>query len=255
MLVEVEADVFEDGGNATVALLDPRLEHVHRRAADETGDEEIDRAVVELLRRRDLLQLALAHDGDAVAHGHRLDLVVRYVDRRHTEAALDLLDVRAHLDAQLRVEVRQRLVHQKDGGPAYDRATHRDPLALAAGERTRLPLQVRLEVENARGLVDTTADLALRDLRDLQRKRDVVAHAQVRIQRVALEDHRDVATLRREVIDDALADAHDAVGDVLEARDHPQSGGLAAARGSDEDHELPVHDAEVEPVDRGRAVP
>ena len=33
-----------------VVALQRRLEHVHRRAADEAGDEEIDRMVVELLR-------------------------------------------------------------------------------------------------------------------------------------------------------------------------------------------------------------
>ena len=43
-------------------------------------DEHVQRPVVELLGRGDLLQLALAHDRDAVAHRHRLDLVVRDVD-------------------------------------------------------------------------------------------------------------------------------------------------------------------------------
>ena len=74
------------------------------------------RAVVERLRVGDLLQLALAHDGDAVAHRHRLDLVVRDVDRRHAEVGLQLRDLRARLDAQLRVEVRERLVHQERRG-------------------------------------------------------------------------------------------------------------------------------------------
>ena len=117
--------------------------------------------VVELLRRRDLLQLALAHDGDAVAHRHRLDLVVRDVDRRHSELALDLLDVGAHLDAELGVEVRQRLVHQERLRLAHDRAAHRDALPLAARERPRLPLQERLEVEDAGRLLDAPSDLVL----------------------------------------------------------------------------------------------
>jgi hypothetical protein len=73
-----------------VVALQRRLEHVHCGAPDEAGDEEVDGVVVELLRLCRLLQLALAHHGDAVAHGHRLDLVVRHVDRRHAEVALEL---------------------------------------------------------------------------------------------------------------------------------------------------------------------
>ncbi len=45
-----------------------------------------------------------------------------------------------HLHAQLRVEVRQRLVHQERGRVAHDRAAHRDPLALATGEVRRFAL-------------------------------------------------------------------------------------------------------------------
>src|SRR4051812_10045705 len=52
------------------------LEQVHRRAADEAAHEQVDRVVVELLGRGHLLQASPAHDGDAVAHRHRLDLVV-----------------------------------------------------------------------------------------------------------------------------------------------------------------------------------
>ena len=116
--------------------------------------------VVERLRVVDLLQLALPHDGDAVAHRHRLDLVVRDVDRRHAQVALELRDLRARLDAQLRVEVRERLVHQERLRLPHDRATHGDPLPLAAGEGTGLALEEGLEVEDARGVLDTALDLA-----------------------------------------------------------------------------------------------
>ena len=39
--------------------------------------------------------------------------------------------------------------------------------------------------------------------------------------------------------------------DLLEAGEHPQAGGLAAAGGADQDEELAVGDLEVELVDRG----
>ena len=66
--------------------VEPRLDEVHRRRADEGRDEEVDRARVERLRRVDLLHPAVAHHGDALAERHRLDLVVRDVDGRRAEA-------------------------------------------------------------------------------------------------------------------------------------------------------------------------
>ena len=126
------------------------VDEVHRRAADEPGHEPVDREVVELLRRADLLQPALAHDGDPVAHRHRLDLVVGDVDDRGLEALVEARDLGARLDAQLGVEVRERLVHEEHGRLAHDRPTERDALALAARQRLRLAIEVAPEVEDAR---------------------------------------------------------------------------------------------------------
>ena len=83
-------------------------------------------------------------------------------------------------------------------------------------------------------------------LRSRSPKAMLSATRQVRVERVALEHHRDVAVLRRHVVDDAAADRDRAVGDRLEARDHPQRGRLAAARRADEDEELAVLDVERE---------
>src|SRR6187401_2773925 len=124
-------------GDAAVLRLDLRLDQVHRGRADEAGDEEVGRRVVQPLRDVHLLQLAAAHDRDAVAHRHRLDLVVRDVDRRRLELVLQARDVGAHLDAQLGIEVRERLVHQERLRLADDRPAHRDALTLPAGELLR----------------------------------------------------------------------------------------------------------------------
>jgi hypothetical protein len=67
----------------------------------------------------------------------------------------------------------------------------------------------------------------------------------VRIQRVVLEDHRDVAVLRGEIVDHLAPDLQVSRGDVLEPRDHPQRRRLPAARRADEDHELRVADLQV----------
>jgi hypothetical protein len=74
---------------------------------------------------------------------------VRDVHRRRLELALDPRDLGAHLDPQLRIEVRERLVHQERLRLADDRAAHRDALPLAARERARLLLQHLVEPEHA----------------------------------------------------------------------------------------------------------
>ena len=52
----------------------------------------------------------------------------------------------------------------------------------------------------------------------------------------------------RHVVDHAIADRDRAGRELLETGDHPERGGLAAARRSDEDHELPVGDLERQVV-------
>ena len=154
--------------------------------------------------------------------------------------ALELRDLGAHLDPQLRVEVRQRLVHQERGGLADDRASHRHPLALPTGERARLAVEERLEVEDPRRLLHALVDLRLLLPAEAHAEGDVVVDGQVRIERVALEDHRDVAVARRDLVHDPVADADLALGDLLEAGHHPERGRLPAARRADENHELAV---------------
>ena len=125
-------------------------DEVHRRRAHEAGDEEVGRAVVDRLRLVELLQLALVHDRDARGERHRLDLVVGDVDRGLADAVVQLLDLGAHLDAELGVEVGERLVEEEERRVADQRPAHGDALALAAGELAGLALQERLDLQAAR---------------------------------------------------------------------------------------------------------
>ena len=116
-----------------------------------------------------------------------------------------------------------------------------------------LPEHVR-ETEDLRGRFDAALDLAAVDPPHLQPERHVVVGVHVRVEGVVLEDHRHVARLRRQVVDDVAADADHSRRDLLEAGDHPQRARLPATGGPDEDHELPVFDLEVELVDRASPV-
>ena len=232
-----------------------RGQEVHRRRADEPGDEEVDRLLVELARRRDLLEDALAQHADPVAEGHGLGLVVGDVDRRDAEPALQARDLGAHLPAQLGVEVRQRLVEQERVGL---RGRSRGPSPRAgAGHRRGSPACAR----GARCSSSMSAASLTRrwtsssgDLGQAQRERDVLEDGQVRVERVVLEHHRQVAVARRLVVDPLAADEHVAGGDVLQPDDHPQQRRLPAAGRPDEDHELAVGDVEADVVHGGEAV-
>ena len=177
---------------------------------------------------------------------------MRDVDHRRAEVALHPRDLRPHLDAQLGVEVGERLVHQEDLRQPHDRAPHRDALPLAARELARLSVQVLREAEQRRDLAHPRLPDSLLDPRDLEREADVRLDGQIRVERVALEDHRHVAILRREVGDVARTDEDRSSVDLLESSEHAQGGGLARPRRPDEHHQLAVVDVELECVDRRR---
>ena len=96
---------------------------------------------VELGRRAFLLDAPVAQQDHVVGHAHRLDLVVRDVDHRHPQAALQRADLHAHVVAQLRVEVGERLVHQADRVLRHDGARQRHALALTARKLLGLVLE------------------------------------------------------------------------------------------------------------------
>ena len=241
-------DALSADGEDAVAVLDLqcRMEQGHRRRADEAGNEDVVGVVVEILRGGDLLQLAQAHDRYPMPHGHGLDLVVRHVYRRDAELLLQRGDLGAHLDAKLRIEIRQRLVHQEDLGIAHDGATHGNALSLSARELLGLAIEHGGQIEQLRRPLDLLGDFRLRHLAQRQAEADVLAHGHVRIERVALEHHGNVAITRRQIIDHAIPDEQFPICDLLETGDHPQGRGLAAAGRAHQHEELAVLNIDAE---------
>ena len=68
----------------------------------------------------------------------------------------------------------------------------------------------------------------------------------MRIERIVLEHHRDVAILRVEVVHHPLADLDPPAGDFLETGDHPQQRRFPASRRTDQNDELPVARLDVD---------
>ena len=177
------------------------------------------------------------------------------VQEGDADAFLQRLQFDLERAAQLRVERAERLVEQQHGRVEDERAGQRDPLLLAAGQLTRPPLRERGHLDQVESLVHAAFDIGLGELAVPQAERHVVSHVKEREQRVALEHRVDVAPVRRHVGDIGAVEQDLARGRLLEARDQPQGGGLAAARRAEQGEELAAGHGQVDVVDRDLAEP
>jgi hypothetical protein len=169
---------------------------------------QVDRVGVELARCRELLEDPALEHRDPVAERHRLGLVVGDVDRGDPEPPLQAGDLGAHLAAQLGVEVGQRLVEQERLGVrtiARPIATRwRWPPERLPGLRSRCSSSSSV-LEASRTFLSTSSFGAPAQP---EREGDVLVDRQVRVERVVLEHHREVAVARSEVVDLLAADDH-----------------------------------------------
>ncbi len=186
VLVE-EADLLRPHGEVPTAPLGQVGD------AHEAGHELRRRVLVDFDRGTDLLDAAVAEDGDAIAHRQRLFLVVGDVDEGDAHLLLDPLQLDLHLLAQLEVEGAQRLVEQEHAGAVHDGPGKRHPLTLPAGELARLALPEPGQPDHGQRLLHPPPPLLLRHALDLEPVLDVLAHGHVREERVVLEDGVHVA--------------------------------------------------------------
>ena len=218
-----------------IARSQARLEvqEVHRRRADEVGDEHAGRPIVDFLRRADLLDPARVHDRDAIGHRHRLVLIVRDIDGGRRDAIMQIAQLAAHQLAELGIERTERLVHEERLRPPDHRAPKRDALPVAAGQFRGLARQQVLDPQQPRGLGDPLAHLAPRHALALERKADVLLDVHMRIEGEQLEDEGNVARRGATERDVLAVEQNAPAGRQLETGDHAQRRRLAAARGSE----------------------
>ena len=238
-----------------VALADELcVKEIHDRHADKARHEEIRRVVEHLLRGADLLDVAVAHDDDAVAEGHGLGLVVGDVDKGGFDALAQLDDLGAHLVAELGVEVGKRLVHQHHLRRTHDGAPDGHALALAAGEGLGLAVEIVGDVQNLRCLPHLLVDHVPPLMAERQGKCHVFIHGHVREEGVVLEDHGDVPLLGVHIVHELAVDIQLPVGNFLQPRDHAQRGGFPAAGGADQNDKLLIRNVQIERLHRHHAL-
>ena len=221
---------------------------IHRRAADKASNEGIHRMGIEFPRRSDLLNATVVEHGDALAERHRLCLIVGDVNGGDAEPPMEPHQFDTHLDAQLGVEVGQRLIHQEGARMPDNGAAHRHALALTTGKLTGFARQQRRDAEHGGNLSNAAVDLRLAEILHAQRETDIVPHIHVRVERVILEHHRDIAILRFQSVHRLAANADFAGRNLLKSSHHAQRGRLTAPRWADEYHELAVLDLQAEIV-------
>ena len=116
-----------------------------------------------------------------------------------------------------------------------------------------LALKKLAQSQLRRGSLHAPRDLGPLDIAPAKAEREIVVDAHVRIERVRLKDHRDVARLGGNLIDDVPVDRHRARADRLEPRDHSQQRRLPRPGRPEQHHELAIGDGKGHVGDRGRS--
>src|SRR6185437_17168218 len=115
----------------------------------------------------------------------------------HAKALLERADLDAHAVPKLRVEVRERLVHEADAILGDDGAREGDPLALPARKLLGLAVEVSRKPHELRHMGEALRPLGRREPPDLEPEDDVLLDREMREERIRLENHRDAPLVRR----------------------------------------------------------
>ena len=166
-------------------------------------------------------------------------------DGGRVRLALDTANLAAHIEAQPRIEIGQRLVEQEHVGTADESPGQRHTLLLAARHVGRAPVEQGLDLQKPGKFLDQFVDRGVVDAAQLQREGDVLIRRHVGIQRVGLEDDADIALLGREVRHVPLADQDTPAIRLQDAGDGEQRRGLAAARGTEQGQHLALFDGKA----------
>ena len=151
---------------------------------------------------------------------------------------LQLPDLDLHVEPQILVEGGERLIEQKDVGRHRQRTCERDTLLLPARELARQALRKLAHPNELQHLAHAAQARILRDALGLESVGDVLADAQMRKQRIVLEDDADPAPVGGQMIDGLAVEQDLAGGLPDEAADDAQQGRFAAAGWAEKCNEL-----------------
>ena len=102
--------------------------------------------------------------------------------------------------------------------------------------------------------MDLFVNFVLRNLPELQAEGHIVVNRHMRVQRVVLKDHRDIAVLRFDLVHFLVVDKQRTPAYFFESRDHTQRRRFTAAGRTDEDDKFLIRDIQVKILDRDKTV-
>ena len=220
--------------------------------ADEIRHKGVFRLVVNVFRGTDLLDAALVHDHDGVAHGQRLLLIVGHVDEGDAQLLLDTLEFALHILPQAQVQSPQWFVQQQYLGPVHQCPGDGYPLLLPAGQLRDPPVLEALQTYDLQHLQHPLADLLLGNLHlflsslhrlrlgDPQAEGHVLKDVEMGEQGVPLEDSVDLPLIGRNIVNPHPVEQHFSRSGRQKASNDAQGRCLAAATGSEQCEELTV---------------
>jgi len=174
--------------------------------ADEARDKRIRGMIVQPLRPIDLDQSAISENGDPVAHRQRFALVMRDINDRGADALVQFAQLDLHGFPQLLVERRKRLIHQNKPRFENHGPRERDALALATGELGDAAPLIARKTDHRECRADLLRPICFGKPSRAEREGDVLADVHVRKQRVVLKHDADVALVRGQEGDVAVAE-------------------------------------------------
>ena len=138
--------------------------------------------------------------------------------------ALQALDLRAHGNAKLRIQVRKRFIKQEQLGFPHNGAPHGNALALTARKLPRAPIKQFGKAEQFGGLANTALDIVLGKAANAQPIGHIVEDAHMRIKRVILKHHGDIARGRLKRRHVPIINQHRATRAAFQPRHDAQQG-------------------------------
>ena len=135
------------------------LHEVDGGVAYEVGHKQVVGLVVHSEGGVVLLEHAVFNEADLGGQGHGLHLVVGDIDEGRTGLHVEALELIAHLQAQLGVQIGQGLIHEQHRGLGGQGAGDGHPLLLAAGELCGVAVHKHADLHDAGHPADGEVDL------------------------------------------------------------------------------------------------
>ena len=157
-------DAMEDleGDAAVCTLLTRSFDEVDGRVADKIGGKEIGRAVVDLERCVVLLEDTVVDEADLRREGHRFHLIMGDIDEGRAGLQVETLQLVAHLETKLRIEVTERLIHEEHLWLRCEGTGDGNTLLLTAGKLCRITIHEHTDLYDTGNLTYTAVDLFVR---------------------------------------------------------------------------------------------